>query len=224
MVPRAAYRPASAANGIGLALDPRYDQRMKPNPQGWVLFTLSLPAVVLGYAWMALLLLSFVADWSTVRWQGAGVLTARTRGWAARFWGFSTTLGRAILYHPTAYDNTPEIDSRVERHEFVHLRQWEDACVWAFVGGLCSAGLAAWWGSLTVAQFFAVWGIIWLLSPLTKVTNFVTAVLRHGWKGIYWDTEHERSAFAQTDLIRHLGKSWEEVRDEVRKSQGGIIF
>ncbi len=57
------------------------------------------------------------------------------------------------------------------------------------------------------------------------LTNFGTAVARYGWKGIYRDTEHERSAYAQTDFVRQaaLGKSWEELRDEFREAQKGLL-
>jgi hypothetical protein len=57
------------------------------------------------------------------------------------------------------------------------------------------------------------------------VTNFVTAVLRFGWKGIYRDTEHERSAYGQTDFIRRgsEGKSWDMLRDEHREQQENLL-
>ena len=59
-----------------------------------------------------------------------------------------------------------------------------------------------------------------------KATNFISAVLRYGPKGIYRDAEHERSAYAQTDLLRFLAgdaKSWEELRDAERAAQKDII-
>jgi len=198
---------------------------VKNNPQGWALFVVALPAVIVGYLWMLLLLLFFVAEWKSVRLQGAGVLTARTRAWAAKFWGFSTTVGRAILYHPYAYDNTPEPDNRTERHEFVHIKQWEDALMASFVGGLFIAAVGWWLLGYDAMQGFATWTLIWCAGVAMKLTNFVTAVLRYGWKGIYRDTEHERSAYAQTDWIRHsaAGKSWDEIRDTHRDTQKGLL-
>lgn len=198
---------------------------MKNNPQGWVLFALSLPAVVLGYLFILLLCLVWVAEWKSLRFQGAGVLTTRTRKWAAKFWGYSTTLGRGILYHPIAYDDTPEVDNRTERHEFVHIKQWEDACAWSFLGGLLTGALAAGIAGLTVGESMAVWMIAWFLGIATKSTNFLTAVLRYGPKGIYRDTEHERSAYAQTDFVSQaaLGKDWEAMRDEHREAQKGLL-
>jgi hypothetical protein len=198
---------------------------VKNNPQGWVLFALALPAVVLGYVWIILLCILFMAEWKSLRFQGAGVLTTRTRKWAAKFWGYSTTLGRAILYHPYAYDETPEIDNRTERHEFVHIKQWEDALAWSFIAGLLTATLAALLAGIDVGEFFAVWGIGWVLGVATKATNFLTAMLRYGPKGVYRDTEHERSAYAQTDYVRQaaLGKGWDQLRDEHREAQEGLL-
>lgn len=195
------------------------------NPQGWVLFIVALPAVIVGYVWMLLLCLFFVAEWSSLRFQGAGVLIARTRPKVAKFWGFSTTVGRAILYHPVAYDGTPSIDGRTERHEFVHIKQFEDDCFGAFFGGLLLATLGWLLLDYDSMQGFATWTFVWVLGVARMLTNFLTAVLRYGWKGIYRDTEHERSAYAQTDYVRQaaLGKSWDVMRDAHREEQSGLL-
>lgn len=198
---------------------------MKSNAQGWVLFALSLPAVIVGYLWLFILCITSVAEWKSLRFQGAGVLTARTRAKLVKFWGFSTTVGRAVLYHPDAYDETPIIDNRTESHEFVHIKQWEDACTWGFMGGALTAGVAAGIASMSGWEFLAAWMAIWCFSVAHPLTNYLTAVLRYGWKGIYRDTEHERSAYAQTDLVRGVGngKSWDELRDEHRAWQKDLI-
>lgn len=192
---------------------------MKRNVQGWILFAFALPGVLVGYLWLLLLCVVYVAEWKSLRFQGAGVLTARTRQWAAEYWGFSTTLGRAVLYHPNSYDDTPLIlDRRVERHEFVHIKQWEDELVQAFLVGLVSALVTGnWW------LFVGIWcsGVAW------KLPNFVTAVLRYGWRGLYRDTEHERSAYGQTDILGLVPgsdtKSWDELRDEQRERQKTVL-
>ena len=137
---------------------------MNSNVGNWVLFVVALPAVVLGYLWLLLLCAVRVAEWGSLRWQGVGVLTARTTEKAAKKWGFSTTIGRAVLYHPAAYDETVEVDSRIERHEFVHIRQWEDACLWGLVGGVLVAAVAALVGTMSTGEFFAVWGTVYCLS------------------------------------------------------------
>jgi hypothetical protein len=166
-----------------------------------------------------------MADWSSLRFQGAGVLTARTKKWAAKFWGYSTTVGRAILYHPVAYDDTPAIDNRTERHEFVHIKQWEDDCFAAFFGGLLLAVLGWLLLDYDAMQGFATWTFVWCLGVARMLPNFATGVLRYGWKGIYRDTEHERSAYAQTDFVHQaaLNKSWDVLRDEHREAQKGLL-
>lgn len=203
---------------------------MKNNPQGWALFALALPAVVVGWLWMLLLLLFFVAEWKSLRFQGAGVLTARTRKRAAKFWGYSTTVGRAVLYHPVAYDETPEIDNRIEAHEFVHIKQWEDAMAASFFGGLIAAAIGWTWLHMDSQQGFAMWTVIWCLGVVAMVPGYATAVMRYGWKGIYRDCEIERSAYGQTDIIRILREdgnwsyaSWEELRDVAREQQKGLL-
>lgn len=196
---------------------------MKANAQGWTLFALSLPAAIIGWLWLLLLCVVFVAEWGSLRFQGAGVLTARTRKWAAEFWGYSTTVGRAILYHPSAYDD-PDINNRTERHEFVHIRQNEDACLWGFAGGALSSGTATALFGLSLGEFFGVWLSIWCWSVAAMLPNFVTAVMRFGWHGIYRDTEHERSAYAQTDPTGDPPlRSWAERRARERERQEGWL-
>lgn len=193
---------------------------MKANATGWVLFALALPAVILGHLFVLTLCLVFIAKWSSLRYQGAGVLTVKARDSVAKVWGFSTTIGRGILYHPLAYDETAAIDSPTERHEFVHIRQYEDECAWGFLGGLiCALILLS--AGLDAGQFFATWATIWFLSPLTKLPAFLTAVLRYGPRGIYLDAEFERSAYAQTQIITsvEVGSDWSQLRDAQRDEQ-----
>jgi len=186
---------------------------MKREARSWILFVTSLPGVVVGYAWLLLLCLLFVAEWRSLMFQGAGVLVARTRPKAARFWGFSTTVGRAILYHPNIYDGTRELENRVERHEFVHIRQFEDDLLRSLL-----TALVIWFAT------GSAWSLLlWPAGLLAMVPNFITAVLRFGWKGIYRDTEHERSAYAQTDIVYVAGKGWDELREEERARQEGLL-
>lgn len=203
---------------------------MKNNPQGWILFAFALPAVVVGWLWMLLLLLCFVAEWKSLRVQGAGVLTARSRPWAAAFWGWSTTVGRAILYHPSAYDETAAIDAPIEKHEFVHIKQWEDALLASFFGGLVVAIVG--WSCLGMDSYqgSAAWTLVWCLGVVAMVPGYVSAVLRYGWKGVYKDAEIERSAYGQTDIVRVLQEdgnwsyaSWGDLRDAARQQQQGLL-
>ena len=202
---------------------------MKANVLGWVLYALTIPIAIVGYVWMGILIITWMADVKSIRFQGAGVITAKTRDWA-KWWGFSTTIGRCILYHPRAYDDTPAIDNRTELHEFVHIRQFEDAALWGLVGGAIISGVATWFSGMSGWEFLAVWMVSWFLMMASMLTNFVTAIMRFGWKGIYRDSEHERSAYAQTDIIAVLKadgnwtyKNWEELRDKAREKQKGLL-
>lgn len=195
---------------------------MKRSAGSWVLFAVSLAAVVVGWLWVALGVALFIVEPSTIRFQGAGVLVGRQREWYAKRVAYTTTVGRGIWMARDYYDFTAALDNRIECHEFVHIRQWEDAQAWGLVGGLIASSLGSAWLGLDVGQFFGMWAIIYVLSVASMITNFATAVLRYGLKGIYRDTEHERSAYAQTDVWPG-GKSWAQLRDEERERQGGLL-
>lgn len=206
--------------------DQGYDRAMKNNVGGWVLFVIALPAVIAGHLYVLGACCLFFAEFKSLRYQGAGVLTSRFRPWFSKRWRYSTTLGRGILYGPWAYDASVEIDNRTEMHEFVHIRQFENCCAWGLLGGLI-ATIIAWLLGLGAGEGFALWGSIWALSWIQNITNNLTAMLVFGWKGLYRDAEHERSAYAQTDMIRFLTKdgkqtSWEKIRDAQREQADGI--
>lgn len=199
---------------------------MKNNVGGWILFGISLPAVIAGHLYVLLACCLFFAEFKSIRYQGAGVITSRFRPWFSNRWKYSTTLGRGIVYGPWAYDESTDIDNRTEMHEFVHIRQFENSCAWGLIGGLLTT-IVAWLLGLGAGEGFALWGFIWALSWTQNVVNMLTAVLVYGWKGIYRDSEHERSAYAQTDLIRFMQNekvpvSWEVLRDEARAKADGI--
>ncbi len=160
-------------------------------------------------------------------WQGTN-LTAEWRPWFAKIWHYSTTIGRGIIFHPLSNrgkDTT--LDTRIEFHEDTHVVQLECLMTLSLVlGGV----VAAVTGDL-VLGFWIHWsGGAWQLP------NFLCAVLRHGpepfnadeprsWiarvmESAYRNSEHERSAYAQTDMIGHLmGKpvSW-IVLHEMRRA------
>jgi hypothetical protein len=170
----------------------------------WAL-TVSYPYVLLS------ILLGFAQG---LKWQTGAVMIATWKPWFGKKWKYSTTLGRGIVYHPMADIGPDEkIDSRIERHEHVHVRQIENymllslivgAVVFAFTGDWL-LGLLLWWS-----------GGMWQLP------NFITAGLVHGWRHVYRDSEHERSAYAQTDMFKMLtgGKgSWIQWREDWRKAE-----
>jgi hypothetical protein len=169
----------------------------------WILYGVTLPyTIVIGYGWVLLMGAIYAAH--KLRWERTGVLTAQWRPWAAARWRYSTTLGRGIIYWPGARAEIGEKVTRIQEHEHVHVRQVEDLMLLSFLVGLV-VGLVTgnWWLG------FALWasGGVWQLP------NFVTASLRHGVKNAYRVSEHERSAYAQTDargtgswLSAHLKK------------------
>jgi hypothetical protein len=187
---------------------------MKNNVPGWVLFALTCP-LVLGWVWLLIMCVFRRVEWSSLRFQGAGVLVGRKTKKADT--GFSTTIGRAMAMSRREYDDTKAFDGPIERHEVVHIKQYEDDVLTALLVGLVAGAADNNWG---LGFGIYVSGVAWMLP------NYVTAVMRYGWKGAYRDTEHERSAYAQTDMVRALGgehTSWDEMRDEARKKQEGLL-
>ena len=153
-------------------------------------YTLTWPTF-LGYLFPLLMVAVFAAK--DLRFVENAVLAATWRPWVTRFWKYSTTLARGMVFHPLA-------GSRTVAHELVHVNQQEDrvllALVISIVWAICDGnGLESW------ALHLAVWssGVLW------QVPNFLTAVLRGG--HVYRDAEHERSAYAQTD-DRNFEGSW----------------
>jgi hypothetical protein len=162
------------------------------------------------------------------------MVTAEWRPWFAKVYKYSTTLGRGIVFYPGVRDATDALDERVERHERVHVWQMEDI---SFRFLLLGVLVTAWTGD---------WGLgllIWLTAPIWMITNFGMALLRfsHNAKWpeegkwykklfgfmrhlfidiAYRDSEHERSAYAQTALWPG-GDSWWQYRERLRAQMTG---
>ncbi len=157
----------------------------------YILIPFILPSFLIGYLCVALFTAIFAAH--KLRLRG-WVLEAQWRPWAAKRWHYSTTFGQAVIYQPQWRSEWPAPLTRVEKHELVHVRQNQDYAVLAFLLALFC--LPAWGKALAV----------WILgSSLWFVVNGLNATLRGG--NPYRDTEHERSAYAQTDLVGE-GQSW----------------
>jgi len=163
----------------------------------YILFAFTLPwSITVGWGWVGLMILIGAAH--KPRWEPTLMLTAQWRPWVENLWEYTTTLGRGIIYQAGARD-----DARIRAHEAVHVRQVEDMMLLSlFVG-------------LAVGYWSEDWPMalcIWWSGGLWQLPNFLTALLRRG--DAYLDSEHERSAYAQTDL-QAGGKSWLEKRDSV---------
>ena len=173
----------------------------------WLLFPFTLPwTLTVGYGWVFLMMLIGAAKIPRFDF-GYGVLTAEWKNWAAKIWGYSTTLGRGIIYQPDIRDEINGPSNMIERHEDVHVRQVEDLMVLSFVIGLIIYLITGNW---------LLGLLIWWSGGTWQLVDFFTAAIRFGWKNFYKDSEHERSAYAQCDLIRDAGMSWSELRTKER--------
>jgi hypothetical protein len=166
----------------------------------WFLYALALPwTLLVGYMWVLLMFCTYAAH--NLRMEEYGLLTAEWRPWAANIWRYSTTLGRGIIYWPGVRRAKPEMElGRTERHERVHVRQVEDLMFLSFAVGLVAA--------LASGNWLLGFGI-WTSGGAWQLPNFLAAVMRGG--DIYRDTEHERSAYAQTDVLAN-GGAWLDQR------------
>lgn len=151
---------------------------------------------------------------------------------------YSTTLFRTVWWHedrPSPTTPEEELDTRHENHERKHVHQFEDECVRGFVLGLMLASLLWVFGWYAEAwQPALVWELVWLLLPAAMTTNWLTGLARYGlaakyradgtqrswvrriYDTAYLDSEHERSARAQTEGFDSQGRSWAEREFEER--------
>jgi hypothetical protein len=145
-------------------------------------------SLLVSYPWVLLMCLIRAAH--NLRWEKTGVLTAEWRPWAAAKWQYSTTLGRGIVYQDIVRNGPGEKYSRIQEHEHVHVRQVEDNMMLSLVVGLVLWPVT---GSIWTGL------IVWTSGGVWQLTNFITAMMRHGVDHAYRAAEHERSAYAQTD-------------------------
>lgn len=184
----------------------------------WVLFALSLPwTIVLGYPWVLFFAIFAAKD---LRFDRYGVLTAVWRDWVVRprgkdgrpIWRYSTTLGRGIIYQPSARRSRLEDPlTETEDHELVHVRQVEDLLATSFVVGVLVAAVTGNW----------ILGLaLWASGGAWQLPHFLTSAARHGGglEGLYRQNEHERSARAQTSRWCG-GKSWISVEEASLKGK-----
>jgi len=168
----------------------------------WVLFVVSLPAVII--SWLAFAILCAITAVKNPTLEPGFILSGHWAPWAARLWKYSIGVGRVTIYQHFSISGVPNRTKRVRAHENVHIRQGEDDMLKAFLVGLV-AGLCAW----NFWVFAGIWisGFIWLM------VSYLASMLRYGWGGgyrrIYRQAEHERAAYAQTDLDSR-GHTWLE--------------
>jgi hypothetical protein len=179
----------------------------------WVLVGFTLPWALTTWLLGLLSIVLWLAHRPRIE---SGILTLELREWFASGrdergpWRYSTTLGRVIWFQPQA---RAEPDSVVWRHELIHVWQVEDLMVLGALVGLV-VGLATgdWWLALG----------LWWSAGLWQIPNFATALLRFGPRGIYRDSLHERSAYAQASRWSG-GSSWWDYREAQREQQKGLL-
>lgn len=207
----------------------------------WILFGFSAQHAIIG--WFLGLLATVTFFGHLPKFEGNAIMSVRLRKWWSKISWYSTTLFRTIFWthgRPVPETKDEELDTRHENHERKHVHQFEDACTQGFWMGLIIASCLWSFGWYAEAwQPALVWELIWLLMPLMLVVNWKTAVLRYGlaaeyrhpneherkgarrswwsrfYDSAYLDSEHERSARAQTESV-FAGKSWAEREYEKR--------
>lgn len=163
----------------------------------WILFGVTLPwTVTVSWGWVIFMRIFAARD---LRWEPGGVLTAVWRPWVTKprkngrpLWRWSTTLGRGIVYQPEARRPVPSgPPTGVELHEGVHVRQVEDLMFASLVVGAIVAAVTGNW---------LLGLVVWWSGGAWQAPAFVASGLRSGWtlEGVYAQSEHERSARAQT--------------------------
>lgn len=156
-----------------------------------LLFCFALPSRLIGLLYVVLSCCFYLAH--RIDFED-GVITAEWRLWFASKVGFSVTGGHGIIYMPSVPMSTHE-------HEHVHVRQCEDACALSFVLGLIFIACGGNW-IISLAM--------WATAPAQLLLNYFTGWLRYADR--YKGAEHERSAYAQTDVVN--GESWLERHEE----------
>lgn len=214
---------------------PSYNARSAGN---WILFAFSIQHALLSWLLGLLLMAGFA---HRPRFEGAAIMTLQWRPWVAKRYRYSLTFLRLIIWGPgfrelDPNDTTTELDENHERHERVHVRQFEDAAVQGFFLGLGLASVQWAFGWCVEAwQPAVLWELTWLLFPLMSAAGWGTALLRWGlapkqrarggadrswWARIfdvaYRDSEIERSAYAQTDrMMRKVFQKLPDGRDDL---------
>lgn len=163
----------------------------------WALWFISLPwTLTVGWGFPLLMMCIGAVSPKSLHMRKRLVLAGVWKEWAAEIWKFSTTLGHGMVFQERALLNT-----RIPRHEDIHVRQHDDDMMRSFLAAcliFAVHGVDFWWVAL----------IIWWSGGLWVAPNFLTAWLRGGRP--YRDSEHERAAYGQTDIMPRVHRSWED--------------
>ena len=202
----------------------------------WVLLLPVLPLALISWLLVLLAIVLQMAEARTLRFEGVGILTTDWRPWVAKIYPYSVTLGRSMIFYPKSRSASDGMEDTMELHEMTHIAQMEDTMLSSFILGLVLA--------LTTGNVLLGF-LVWCSGSIWRATSWGTALLRYAhtvsWpkEGSFWsklktfvgkltdiayrDSEHERSAYAQTDLYLDdsaLGgvTSWAAERDKRRSA------
>lgn len=186
----------------------------------WVRFAFTMPWTLISWFLCILLCLLQFAELTKLRFRDTGVLSTSWKPWIAKLYPYTLTLGRVRIYKPGH-------EGIVDDHESVHVAQVEDLMLLSFFIGLI----------VILCTGDSLLGfILWTSGGTWQLPNFLTAMLRYGhrvkWttegsfgtrlklflgalflEVAYRDSEHERSAYAQTD-IGSDGLSWASRQEQ----------
>ena len=150
----------------------------------FTLAVLTLPTYLIGYLSALLAWALFIAH----RPKAVdGVIFMTQRSWVAKFWRFSTTIGKLVLVNPRHLGSR-----RIREHELVHTRQFEDMSIAILI--------------VTIAANWVPLWCLWLIGPVFLGSSYVASMLRNGWSSAYREAETERSAYSQTEHLRQVDR------------------
>lgn len=153
----------------------------------------------LGWLFPILAVCCFAA--TNLRLLSDGVLVATWRPWVASRWKYSMAFSAGLVLQPGGLNVT----ARTIDHELVHVRQTEDGALLGLLLGVV----------VSLIEMNPWYLLLWPLLMFGKTLGWLGAVLRGG--HVYRDAEHERSAYAQTDM-RADGSTW--LKEHITKRLG----
>ena len=157
------------------------------------LIPFTLPLVLQG--WIVAALAFCFGIWGRARFA-QGILVCEWRPWFAARWPFVTT----IAYAMGARAGGPLYATW--SHEIVHVRQSEDLVLTALIIGGIVAIWQPWLGLGIYLSGGPLWQLPGFLSALPRYRRLGKSLGLKGWETMYYGSEHERSAYAQTQVGR----------------------
>lgn len=149
----------------------------------WSLLLLGLPVVLV--SWLTVLAVRAIFGGS-LKWEDGRVLTLALPEGTRVMRYLGITFGYGVVYAPGRRSPVYLPWSTTQKHEHVHVKQFEGWCV---AGSLHALAVGVLTGSVLASLF------VWALSPAVAWCGYtVAAWLRGGHP--YWDAAHEEAARA----------------------------